>query len=138
MKDDDRTFDYSENGTAISFEEAWSQFKLDDTSKFYSMPTSMIMAMLLFIFLFHTIASALLHKLTRARREDGRIKPGLSFICIIQGMHSFLMPPLHLDWEELFILSKGKSSIRSCWKRYLLNIIPDSAYLTFYLPCSPS
>lgn len=117
-----RTFDYSENGSPISFEKAWGQFKLNDSTKFFSMPIFLVVCVLLCIFLFHTIASALLHKLARAMSENSGLKPGLSFKYAMEGLQTFLTPPLHLDWEEFFISSNCKLPIRSCWKRYSLNL----------------
>ena len=113
-----RTFDYSENGTAISFEQAWSHFKMKDSSEFLSIPIFMVLSMLLFIFTFHVIAIALLHKLTKASFEKGEAKHSLIFNHIIEGLHSFLTPSLHLDWEELFTISNRKHPIRVCWRRY--------------------
>ena len=118
-------FDYSENGSAITFEEAWGQFKLNDSTQFFSMPIFLVVPMSLCIFVFHAIASAFLHKLARVMSENGGHKPGLNFNYIIEGLQSFLTPPLHLDWEEYFRNSNCKLPIKSCWKRYSLHMLPN-------------
>ena len=51
--DGNRTYDYSENGETISFEEAWSQFRIDDSSQFFSMPLVVGLTMLSFVFFFN-------------------------------------------------------------------------------------
>ena len=114
VTDGNRTFDYSDNGSTITFEQAWNKFKLKDSSEFLSIPICMVLSILLIIFIFHAMASALLHKVASVNNGD---KCGLSFSHMTQGLHSFLTPPLHLDWMEFFGKPKGNLPIRSCWKR---------------------
>ena len=114
--------DNSGNGSDASFGEIWDQFKLKDSFDFLSMPLGVVLFILLFIFTFHTITNAILQKLSKAKHEYDGIRPILSLSPIIQGMHTFLAPPLHLDWEESFRLTKGKLPVVLCWKRYLYNI----------------
>ena len=123
VKEGNMTFDYSVNGTAISFKRAWSQFKIEDPSHFFSMPLVVGLSLLSSIFFFRILASAHVYKLAKASSNDEGASHTKKFKCIIYGLHSFLTPPLHPDWDELFNDRNGKLTIKCCWTRFVMHFL---------------
>ena len=116
VKNGSLTFDYEDNGSPISFEEAWGQFRVEDSSVYSNVYKLVSPLLLLVVFIFHLLACVLLQKMFATAITYGTplLKITLS---LMQGMHSFFAPPLHLDWEEIYRNTKSKIDIKNCWRR---------------------
>ena len=105
-----RIFDFSSNGSAISFEEAWRPLKIDNISEFLDIPILAVLIIFPVACIFHIFASTLIVKSITSAKFHAKL--------IIEGLHSFIAPPLHFDWEYLYRRSSYKLSVLESWKRY--------------------
>ena len=111
VADEQRQIDFSasDGGTSMTYQDAWDQFRLDNLSDFLYMPTFVILALMLSMFLFHVLGSTILLKIMP---NDTAIS-GL----LLQGFHSIISPPLHIDWEYYYRLSDKRESVLESWRR---------------------
>ena len=107
----EKVFDNYENGSEITFHEAWSTFKIDNPAAFLSFPRDVALAMMPIILLSHIFLSALILKLSMNGQAS------ISQL-VLQGLHTFISPPLHFDWEFYYRLKCGNTSVRDSWKRF--------------------
>ena len=63
VKNGNLTFDYDDNGSPISFEEAWGQFKVEDSSVYSNVYKIVSPLLLLVVFIFHLFAGVLLQNM---------------------------------------------------------------------------
>ena len=103
-------FDNVADGKIITFEDAWNQFRIDDSSYFVEISPLAILVMLLTTFSFHIFASACILKLS-LRAES---IPSLIFC----GFYTMISPPLHYDWEFFYRPNNEETGIIMCWKRH--------------------
>ena len=111
VKPGDKIFDIYKNGSEITFHEAWSTFKIDDLDQFLSFPKYMALAMLLIIIISHIFLSVLILNLSINGQAN---MPQLVF----QGLHTFISPPLHFDWEFYYRLKCDFPSVKDSWNRF--------------------
>ena len=104
--------DYSANSSAISFSKVWEPLKIKDITDFLDMPVSVVSTIFIVMVLFHIFASSLTQKII--------LRKPLSAELLFQGLHSFISPPLHLDWELLFRQHTDANSVLFGWKRYVI------------------
>ena len=105
--------DHSANSSAIGFAEIWEPLKINDITDFLDMPVSVVSIILIIMVLFHIFASSLTQKMILRRPLGAEL--------FFQGLHSFISPPLHLDWELLFRQDSDATSVLNCWKRYIID-----------------
>ena len=104
-------FPFYHDGLQHSFSGAWEPFKIKDISHFPNMPVTAVSGIVISMVLFHIFASSIVLKLI--------LKHPLNTELIIQGIHSFISPPLHYDWELIYRRDMNKLSVLGCWKRYI-------------------
>ena len=100
--------DTDDNGTT-TFEEAWDQFRLNDSSYFVDIPPFAVLALMLMMFIIHILASSYILKLKLKSTRLSTLVP-----C---GFYTLISPPLHYDWQFFYGQSDEKDSILICWKR---------------------
>ena len=103
-------FDYADDGTIISFQEAWDPFRLDNSSEFVDIPPYAVLSIMLVVFLFHILGSLCILK--------DKLKSTSIFTLAPKGFYTLISPPLHFDWEFFYRQSDGQDTILLCWKRY--------------------
>ena len=107
----EKVFDNYENGSEITFHEAWSPFKIENQASFLSFPSDAALAMIPVILISHIFLSALILKLSMNGQAS-------ITQLVLQGLHTFISPPLHFDWEFYYRLKCGNTSVRDSWKRF--------------------
>ena len=123
-------FDYDDDGRIITFEDAWNQFRIDDSFDFVEIPALAILAMMLTMFVFHMFASTCILKLSLRARSIFSIAP--------HGFYTIISPPLHYDWEFFYRQSNEEKAIVKCWKRQVETFSSYCQQLSYSAPSSPS
>ena len=100
------TFEYLHDGTPISLLDAWEPFKIKEM--FY-MSITAVSSLMVSICLLSILASTLVLKFSLRETPS----PGL----FMQGLHCFIAPPLHIDWEIFYRRDKEKASVLNWWRR---------------------
>lgn len=112
--DGSREFDVSDGGLTISFQEAWDEFRLDDWSHFLNMPILVTVALMTTMFVLHMfVSSTVVHYMERPARSN------VISDKVLQGFHSILSPPLHLDWEYYYRNRQRDDTVVKCWEKYV-------------------
>ena len=107
-------FDDTDDNGITTFEEAWNQFRLNDSSSFVDIPPFAVLALMLVMFIIHIPASSCILKLKLN---------STSFSTLVSlGFYTLISPPLHYDWQFFYRQSDEKDSILLCWKRLKYNI----------------
>ena len=101
----DRTSDFSE----ITFQQAWEPYKIDDIPHFVELPVVGVVIILMSLFLLHIFGSTCVFRLLKSKTALLEL--------IYEGFHTIIAPPLHLDWEMLYRISDGKTSVNQYWRR---------------------
>ena len=101
-------FDYAGN-QKISLQEAWNQFKIDDSSEFADIPALAVLAMMFTMLIFHLFASACILKVIFKSQNIS--------VLALDGFYTIISPPLHYDWEFFSLTNKGEDGVVKCWKR---------------------
>ena len=117
--------DTDENGIS-TFEEAWDQFRLNDSSSFVDIPPFAVLALMLVMFIIHITSSSCILKLKLN---------STSFSTLVSlGFYTLISPPLHYDWQFFYRQSDEKDSILLCWKRLKDNIecLMGKSIILFY------
>ena len=109
VKDGHRIFDVALDGLHLNFSAAWEPFEIEDISSFPDMPVTAVSAVLVSMVLFHTFVSILILKLL--------LRKPFSSELLNQAIHSFLTPPLHLDWELLYKQATKNKTVVESWKK---------------------
>ena len=109
VKEGEQIFDISVDGVGVNFSDAWQQFKIKDISHFPDMPVIAVLAILLVMVLFHFVSCSMILNLLLRRPFNTDM--------FIQGIHSYLSPPLHLDWELLYRKDPETNTVLGCWKK---------------------
>ena len=109
VQDGQRIFDVSLDGVQLNFSNAWEPYKIKDISYFPDMTVSAVSALLVSMVLFHTFVSILILKLLLRKPFGTEL--------FIQAIHSFLTPPLHLDWELLYRRDTKINNVVESWKK---------------------
>ena len=104
-------FDLSDDGTPITFQDAWEPYKMDHISDFLDIPVIGVASILVFMLLFHILGSACILKFAMRKQSNLRL--------LLEGFHTLITPPLHIDWEMFYRMSDGKESIKQSWKRFV-------------------
>ena len=131
-QDGDRIFGYSIDDSPITFQTAWSEYKLGHKSEFIEIPTIAVISLMIGMFLFHIAIVTLALKLLILKKS--RISNVL-----LEAFHSFLTPPLHYDWELIYRDNSQKESVLKCWKRsaHMHNLILWTRCVRNYLITDP-
>ena len=106
-----KTFDYSNDGMIITFEDAWNQFRIDDSSDFVEISSAAALGMVLAMFMFHVFACSCILKLALK---------GSSILSLLpRGFYTLISPPLHYDWEFFYMQSNEENPIAivKSWKK---------------------
>ena len=103
------TVSYYPIGTVVTFQEAWNQFRMNDSSDFVDIPPLAVLSTMLAMFLFHIIASPCILK--------QKLKSKSFFTLVSKGFYTLISPPLHFDWEFFYRQSAHEDNILMCWKR---------------------
>ena len=88
---------------------AWEKFKIKDVSDFIDLPNTAVVAILIAMVLFDISSSFLLLKLIYTNTSCVKL--------LFTGVHSFICPPLHLDWELFYRNDPRKNTVLGSWKR---------------------
>ena len=104
-----KIFDKPVNGVPITFYDAWEPFKIKDIKDFPGMGTSSVLAILILMCVFHFCVSTCIIKLIS--------KHGFSARLLMQGFHTFIVPPIHFDWEFFYRQKMEGSNVVTCWKK---------------------
>ena len=67
-------FDYTDGGKIIEFEDAWEQYRIDNSSEFVDMPAIAVLATMLIMFIFHIFATSSILKLKLWKECSARSK----------------------------------------------------------------
>ena len=113
VKDGQRIFDFSSDGSQFNFSDAWKPLEIKDISYFPDIPVIAVLGILITMIILHIFTTSLVLK--QCFKQPFRAD------FVIQGFHSLICPPLHLDWEFFYRLhahAKDFSVLRS-WKRYV-------------------
>ena len=110
--DGEREFDISDDGSRITFQQAWEPLKIEHISLFLEIPVIGVVTILTTMLLFHIFGSTFILKLIR---NQGAISD-----LILEGFHTLIAPPLHFDWEMCYRLSDGMLPIKHCWMRLII------------------
>ena len=102
-------FDNYDNESIISFQEAWDQFRINDSSDFVDVPPLAVLVTMLALFLFHILNSSCILKL--------KLKSKSLLTLLPNGFYTLISPPLHYDWEFFYRQSGEKDAILKCCKR---------------------
>ena len=105
----ERTFDISTNGLPVTFVDSWKPFMIKDITEFPGMPMSLVLTVMVSLCLFHILASACILKVALKKKLSGEL--------LMQGLHSFVAPPLQFDWELFYRREHQNMSVLQCWKR---------------------
>ena len=105
-------FDYSDNGSVISFQESWKQFNMNYSSDFVDIPATAILAAMLVMFIFHIFASSYILKLNSKSLSNW----------VTKGFYTLISPPLNYDWNFFYKQSDYEETILKCWKRQWHNL----------------
>ena len=108
-------FDFSSNGSAISFQEAWRPVRIKHISEFLDIPIWAVLLIISIACIFHIFGSTLIIK--------SRSRTNFNAKLVMEGLHSFIAPPLHFDWEYLYRSSSYKLTVLESWRRYDLSEI---------------
>ena len=103
-------FYFSPDGLHMNFSDVWEPLTMKDISYFPDMPVIAVCLILMSMIVFHIFASTLFRKLC--------LKTQFSADYFLQGLHSFISPPLHFDWELLYGQNTENISVFHCWKRW--------------------
>ena len=101
--------DQLQDGLYTTFQEAWDQHRLENVSEFLNMPTIAIAALMTSMFLLHVLVSTIILKIMPNDKAFSNL--------VVQGFHSLISPPLHIDWEYYYRLNDKRESVLKCWKR---------------------
>ena len=102
-------FDYTDDNGVTTFEEAWDQFKMNDSSNFVDFHPLAVLALMLMIFILHIPASSCILKLKLKSKRFSTLVPW--------GFYTLISPPLHYDWEFFYRENYEQDSFLMCWKR---------------------
>ena len=102
-------FDVSEDGSKITFQQAWAPYQIDHISLFLEIPVHGVVTLLAMMLIFHLFGSTCILKLTRNNKEIPEL--------ILEGFHTLISPPLHIDWEMFYRMSCWMQPITHCWRR---------------------
>ena len=105
----ERAFDQLENGTLITFQDAWEPYQIKHISLFLDIPVTAVISILIIMTLFHIFGSTIILKFTSKKQALSELA--------LQGFHALITPHLHVDWEMFYRMSDGKQSIKQSWKR---------------------
>ena len=108
----EREFDFSVDGSKITFQEAWEPFMIDHIFLFLEIPVYGVVVILTTMLLFHIFGSACTLKLMKNKAAIPKL--------ILEAFHTLIAPPLHIDWEMFYRLSDGTLSIKHCWRRLII------------------
>ena len=109
VNNDERIFDESSDGLSITFFEAWEPFKIKDISEFPEMPMWVVLSVMLSLCILHVLASTYIFQATLKEKFNARH--------LMQGFHSYIAPPLQLDWELLYRKDEQNECVLTCWRR---------------------
>ena len=104
-----RDFSASDDDVSMTYQEAWDPFRLDSGSEFLNMPTFVIVALMLFMFLLHVIGSTIIMTIMSNVRATSSL--------LLHGFHSIISPLLHIDWEYHYRVNNKRESVLESWKR---------------------
>ena len=110
VNDNEMIFEYTHDGVPLNFSNGWEPLKINDISNFPDIPVVFVLAILITMILFHVFASSLIQKQTQQKQFSADL--------LLQGLYSFISPPLHLDWELFHRQNTENYSVLKCWKRY--------------------
>ena len=99
----------SANDLLLGFADAWEPFKINDIQSFLGIPLSAVLSILVALCFLHIIASTFIMKFAMRAKFSGTL--------LMQGLHSFIAPPLQFDWEHLYWRNRPNWSIIDCWRR---------------------
>ena len=125
VKNGQRIFTYSQDGVPITFSDAWQHLKIQDISDFPEIPMTVVLSIMIFTFLSHILASSGILKIKLGKK--------FSFGLMMQGFHSFIVPPLQFDWELFYRRDEENESVLNCWRRYFKSYI--MYYYSIILTC---
>ena len=103
-------FDFSTNGSTISFQEAWRPLHIKNISQFLDIPIWAVLLIMAITCIFHIFASTLIIKSRAGTNFNAKL--------VMEGFHSFIAPPLHFDWEYVYRRSSYKLTVLESWRRY--------------------
>ena len=99
------------DGLKTSFQHAWEPYKIDHISLFLEIPVIGVVTILTIMFLFHILGSTCILKLTNNKKTTPEL--------MLEGFHTLIASPLHIDWEMFYRMSDGKQSIKHYWRRLI-------------------
>ena len=106
----ERMFDNSINGLPLTFYDSWKPFKIKDMAEFPGMPLRVVLTVMVSLCVFHILASAFILKVMLKEKFSGGL--------LMQGLHSFVAPPLQFDWELFYRDEHQNMSVLHSWRRY--------------------
>ena len=109
VKQDEHFLDRSADEVPPTFVDAWEPFKIKDIQSFRGIPMSGVLSIMVAVCLLHIFVSTCIMKFT--------LRGKFSSTLLMQGLHSFIAPPLQFDWEFLYRRNKPNSSVIDCWRR---------------------
>ena len=109
VKEGEQIFDISVDGVGVNFSDAWQPFMINDISQFSDIPVIAVLAILMATVLFNIVFITMFMKLSLRRPITTEM--------FIQVIHTFITPPLHLDWEMLYRQDTEKNTVLGSWKR---------------------
>ena len=95
-----------------TFFEALKPFRINQISKFPEMPMIGVVILTVSLCVVHIFASVWNLKILLGKNINAKL--------LMQGLHSFIAPPLEYDWDLLYqeyTHNKTIWTIHNCWKR---------------------
>lgn len=109
-------YDIYSNETVMNFGDKWEHYKLMGSKNFYSFDSRLVVAFVPVMLIVHLCLSVLLQDKLYYKGSKERMSVSLGKKTL-EGLSTWVCPPLHLDWEMLLRLFKGHVSIAECWRR---------------------
>ena len=102
-------FDYTTDGLNVTFFDAWKPFRINHISEFPEMPMLGVLLLMGSLCVMHIFAFLWNLKVLLGEK----INAGL----LMQGLHSFIAPPLQYDWDLLYQEYPQNGTLHNCWRR---------------------